>query len=188
MPTESQGSENVPTVGGAGEQPMPKAGRMDVTPTARCLFADMLTERERRGVETYGTTLQTFNGRNAVVDALEEIIDAWQYVVQIGLENDALVRDLADARAEIERLKQPKKRAARSEESRQHQGAVRLGIDPAEYRAKREAGLRWCSGHQGWESAELFGRNANRADGIAVDCREASRDRVEAYQRRRRAS
>ena len=71
------------------EQQMPKPGSQDVTPVARDLFNAMLADRERKGIETYGTTLQAHNGRDAVRDAMEECIDLWQYLVQIRMERDA---------------------------------------------------------------------------------------------------
>jgi hypothetical protein len=69
---------------------MPAPGRQAVTPVARELFAAMLAEREQRGIATYGRSLETHNGRDAVQDALEECADLWQYLVQIKLERDAL--------------------------------------------------------------------------------------------------
>lgn len=86
------------------EQPMPTAGGIDVTPVARATFLRMLLDREVRGIETYGTTLQTFNGRDAVRDALEELIDAWQYLVQISLELDEIRAENVQLRAEIATL------------------------------------------------------------------------------------
>lgn len=46
----------------------------------------MLQERVSKGIQTYGTTLQTFNGRSAVLDAMEEAVDLFQYLCQIELE------------------------------------------------------------------------------------------------------
>lgn len=93
------------------EQPMPVPGTHDVTPSARESFLTMLAEREQKGIATYGRTLQAFNGRDAVQDALEEVIDAFQYLVQIRIERDALIRerDAADSlaaalRADVERV------------------------------------------------------------------------------------
>lgn len=79
------------------EQPMPTAGRQDVTPMARQSFVELLDRRERKGIETYGTTLQTHNGRDAFQDAMEEAVDLWQYLIQARAEH-------ADALAQIERL------------------------------------------------------------------------------------
>lgn len=45
-------------------------------------------ERERLGVESYGTPLQTHNGRNALIDAYEELLDAFMYITQHGSENN----------------------------------------------------------------------------------------------------
>lgn len=68
------------------EQPLPSAGRQSVTRAVR----DLLDQRERKGVETYGTTLQTFNGRDAGRDLVEELIDGVQYAMQLRLERGAL--------------------------------------------------------------------------------------------------
>lgn len=72
-----------------GEQAPPRAGQQDVTPIARREFLRMLAERASRGIATYGTTLQTFNGRDAIRDAKEECLDLWQYLCQIEMERDA---------------------------------------------------------------------------------------------------
>uniref|UniRef100_A0A6M3LBE9 Uncharacterized protein n=1 Tax=viral metagenome TaxID=1070528 RepID=A0A6M3LBE9_9ZZZZ len=81
-------------------QPQPQPGRENVTPVAREDFNRRLTEREQQGLATYGTTLQTFNGRDAIKDALDELIDAYQYVIQAQMERDsdsALDRKLGQA-------------------------------------------------------------------------------------------
>ena len=87
------------------EQPMPVPGRVDVTPVARSRFLEMLAQRERKGIATYGTTPQTHNGRNVLLDLAEEIIDAWQYVVQAGIEHDDMIRENAALRAENDALR-----------------------------------------------------------------------------------
>jgi hypothetical protein len=76
-------------------QPAPVTGKEDVTPgliayvreytkpgpiTHR--FIAELEKRNQIGIETYGTPLQTFNGRHALQDALEEALDACQYLWQ----------------------------------------------------------------------------------------------------------
>lgn len=53
-------------------------------------LARMISERTQKGIETYGRPLSTFNGRDAAQDALEEIADAFQYVMQLKQERDAL--------------------------------------------------------------------------------------------------
>jgi len=41
-----------------------------------------LSERELQGVESYGTPLQINNGRDALVDAYEELLDGFMYLTQ----------------------------------------------------------------------------------------------------------
>lgn len=71
-------------------QPNPLTGKTDVTPEALTVFMDMLNKREKEGIATYGTTLQTFNGRDALQDLMEELVDAFQYAVQLKLEAEEL--------------------------------------------------------------------------------------------------
>lgn len=42
-----------------------------------------LLERKRKGIETYGIPLQAFNGRSALVDLYEELLDACCYIRQL---------------------------------------------------------------------------------------------------------
>ena len=79
-------------------QQNPKAGKENVTPVAQGTFLQMLADRERAGIATYGTTLQTHNGRDAIQDAMEEAIDLWQYLCQIQMENADLRAELAARR------------------------------------------------------------------------------------------
>jgi hypothetical protein len=51
------------------------------------LIKDIL-ERKAKGMETYGTPLQPFNGRDALQDALEEALDLAAYIKQAILERD----------------------------------------------------------------------------------------------------
>jgi hypothetical protein len=48
-----------------------------------------LDERERKGLETYGTRLYPGNGRDALQDAYEEALDLACYLKQAMLERDA---------------------------------------------------------------------------------------------------
>jgi len=88
------------------EQPLPRAGARSVTAAVRAL----LDERERKGIATYGRSLETFNGRDCLRDLAEELIDAVQYTEQWRLERAALrqaIRDLlmsADCEWENKRL------------------------------------------------------------------------------------
>jgi hypothetical protein len=94
------------------DQSMPNGGGAAGTPVARELFLTMLLEREQRGIATYGRSLHAHNGRDAIRDALEELIDCWQYLVQARIERDArlaeiarLDDEIASLATEIERLK-----------------------------------------------------------------------------------
>lgn len=42
-----------------------------------------LRERMRQGTAKYGTPLQAFNGRDALVDLYQELLDAVQYLRQV---------------------------------------------------------------------------------------------------------
>ncbi len=59
------------------------------TPVTASLIA-LLREREAIGIERYGRTLTTNNGRDALQDALEEALDLSQYLQQAKLERDAV--------------------------------------------------------------------------------------------------
>ena len=47
-----------------------------------------LEERERVGIARYGTPLQPHNGRDALVDLYQELLDACCYVRQLIAERD----------------------------------------------------------------------------------------------------
>jgi hypothetical protein len=68
------------------DQPQPKPGREDVPPLARAEFERVMDTQTRKGLATYGTVLQTHNGRDAVADAKAECVDLWQYLCQVGRE------------------------------------------------------------------------------------------------------
>ena len=65
-------------------QPMPIPGKEDVT---EAVIADLIA-RNDIGVESYGTTLKTFNGRDALLDCYEELLDAIKYLKQRLMEED----------------------------------------------------------------------------------------------------
>lgn len=66
------------------DQPPPMPGKTAVWPY---VVAD-IEERVRLGRERYGTELMTHNGRDALIDAYQEILDAAFYVRQAILERD----------------------------------------------------------------------------------------------------
>lgn len=87
------------------DQPMPTPGRTDVTPIARRVFFETLDDQEQKGIAKYGTSLQTFNGRDALLDAQQEAVDLFQYLVQARIERDGILTENAALRAEVARLK-----------------------------------------------------------------------------------
>lgn len=65
-------------------QPPPISGKIDVAPV---VIAD-IQERVEAGKEKYGTLLQTHNGRSALWDLYQELIDACMYIRQRLLEEE----------------------------------------------------------------------------------------------------
>lgn len=65
-------------------QPLPKEGQVEVMPL---VVADLL-RRSAQGARKYGRPLQTHNGRDALWDLYEELLDAVQYLRQAIEERD----------------------------------------------------------------------------------------------------
>lgn len=82
------------------EQPPPRTGVTDV----HSAFLGLVQERYVRGLRTYGTPLQTFNGRDALRDAIEEVIDLGKYLTQEWLERQAMAVRIHDLETELNRL------------------------------------------------------------------------------------
>ena len=72
------------------DQPLPQPGKTDVTESLIAL----LRERQQKGIETYGTSLFTFNGRDSTRDLVEELVDAAQYALQWQIERADLLAEL----------------------------------------------------------------------------------------------
>jgi len=53
-------------------------------------LCNQILDRMNFGIKKYGTALHSFNGRDAVNDANQELIDAIQYIFQAHLENKDL--------------------------------------------------------------------------------------------------
>lgn len=68
------------------EQPMPIPNNR---PSIQFLVRVDLDEREKVGIQRYGTPLQAFNGRDALRDLYEELLDACCYIKQTMVERDA---------------------------------------------------------------------------------------------------
>jgi hypothetical protein len=68
-----------------GDQPLPTVNdRQDIQSQ---VIAD-IEARRQVGIARYGTALQAFNGRDALRDLYEELIDAAMYVKQLMVERD----------------------------------------------------------------------------------------------------
>lgn len=63
-------------------EPMPTKGKENVT---EALIKD-LQERSELGKRKYGTYLETFNGRDPLVDGFQELLDLAQYWKQVLME------------------------------------------------------------------------------------------------------
>ena len=63
----------------AEREPMPTPGTIAILPL---VIAD-LQQRDAAGTKKYGTTLQANNGRDALVDLYQEILDAAMYCRQL---------------------------------------------------------------------------------------------------------
>lgn len=84
----------------------------------RHAVADRVRERQQVGIARYGTSLQPYNGRDALRDLAEEILDGAQYARQlvVELEHDnpghpdlprlrAMYTDLLDMACAIEQMR-----------------------------------------------------------------------------------
>jgi hypothetical protein len=83
--------------GRAGDQPLPEPGRQNVVD-------DLVTHLRARielGVKRYGRPLETFNGRDANRDELEEFVDGWIYRWQARMERAQLEAEVVELRAKV---------------------------------------------------------------------------------------
>ena len=92
------------------DQPAPDGGRGNVQALVR---AD-LEERERVGVERYGTPLRLFNGRDALVDAYQEAMDLTVYLRQAIAERDSGALSGVLREVQAERVRQAAKHGDQS--------------------------------------------------------------------------
>jgi hypothetical protein len=83
--------------GRAGDQPLPEAGRQNVVDD----LVAHLRARIELGVKRYGRPLETFNGRDAHRDELEEFVDGWIYRWQARMERAQLEAEVVELRAKV---------------------------------------------------------------------------------------
>ena len=72
-----------------GDQPLPIIGQENVSEAVK----RDLDERIALGIRRYGKPLQTFNGRDALLDAYQEGLDLVHYLKQAIMERDARKAD-----------------------------------------------------------------------------------------------
>lgn len=82
----------LPTKVRQGDQPLPHPGKQCV----QDLIIDEMEESKRVGLERYGSTLQTFNGRKTIQDVAEEVRDLHVYLKQVEAEAAATRETLID--------------------------------------------------------------------------------------------
>lgn len=75
---------------------MPYGGQVSVNEMAGALLPMYLRARQEIGLARYGSELQTFNGRDAIRDLTEELVDGLQYAVQVAMEWDAVLAVLRE--------------------------------------------------------------------------------------------
>lgn len=68
-----------------GDQPQPTQNEH---PSVQDALKQFIEDRKAVGIERYGTTLQPFNGRDALRDAFEESVDLATYLAQCIIERD----------------------------------------------------------------------------------------------------
>lgn len=85
------------------EQPTPT--HQPGVPSVQSAVRQDLEARERLGITRYGTRLQPHNGRNALRDLYEELLDACCYLKQELIERESASFDtLTDRLAEVTRI------------------------------------------------------------------------------------
>lgn len=67
-------------------------------------FNKMAPERKAHGIEKYGVSLRTFDGRDTQQDALEELFDGWMYTVKAVMENKKLAAYIQFLEAQVTSL------------------------------------------------------------------------------------
>jgi hypothetical protein len=80
--------------------------------------------REGVGIKKYGQTLETFNGRSALRDLYEELLDASQYIKQKMMEEEKIYEHLNGIIAFMEKTK----KAQETLEEQQYYSGVVNGI------------------------------------------------------------
>jgi hypothetical protein len=126
-------------------EPPPKSND---NPTMWDLVLADMRERDQVGEQRYGTRLQPFNGRNALVDAYQEALDLVVYLRQEVAEAEELRKHTAEMERQRDRAVMLREQTAAKLEQ------VRRWWLNATMRDREVDGLEWpdpttCEGH-GW--------------------------------------
>lgn len=70
-------------------------------PSIQALVMQDLQSRTELGVQRYGTPLQPFNGRDALLDAYEEALDLATYLRQVRYERATIARTLREIASDV---------------------------------------------------------------------------------------
>lgn len=139
---------------------------------------------ERTAARRHGMTLEEYRAKRATGVDWCSAHKAWE-------PEDTFYKKSVCFEGNREKTRERSRRITRGEltvkaasESRQKQGAARLGIPFAEYRRHIEAGESWCSGHRGWHPTADFYKNRRTPNGLTSYCRTFS----QARQARRKAA
>jgi hypothetical protein len=81
----SHDKEFRPTKTREGDQPLPTASS---SPAMQDLVCIDIQSRKELGIKRYGTVLQANNGRDALLDLYQELLDALMYCRQLLYERD----------------------------------------------------------------------------------------------------
>jgi hypothetical protein len=88
------------TVRAATPEPAPRPGRKVVLDD----LVAVLRERSDFGLRKYGTRLETWNGRDAHLDALQELADLFVYQHQAAMERADLEAEVVKLRSRVAEL------------------------------------------------------------------------------------
>lgn len=101
FPAQLDPSDGLKQREGDQQLPTPRPGVPDVQ---SAVIRDIV-ERREVGIKRYGTPLQPHNGRDALRDLYEELLDGAMYARQLMLERDSWVDSRAELEAENARLR-----------------------------------------------------------------------------------
>lgn len=65
------------------------------------LAIHFIEEQEKKGIEKYGRSLETWNGRDPLLDAMTEDVDRWQYQVQARIERADMIEQIAALKEQV---------------------------------------------------------------------------------------